>query len=68
MQEQLIKLLADRVGLDDATAEKVVNTVVGYLKENPQQITSLLGGEDGKLGLDDVSELKDRLGGLFGKR
>lgn len=68
MQEQLIKLLADRVGLDEATAEKVVTTVAGYLKENPQQLTSLLGGDDGKLGLDDVSELKDRLGGLFGRR
>jgi len=71
MQDQLIKLLSERVGIDEATAGKAVDTVMGFLKDNPQEITSLLGdirGEDGKLDMSDVGQLKDRLGGLFGKR
>lgn len=73
MQEQLIKLLSDRFGLDEASAEQAIATVMDFVKDNPEQLTSLLAGEDGKLDLGDVGALdvgalKERLGGLFGGR
>ena len=64
MNEQIVNLLKDRVGIDEETANKVVDTVMGFLKENPDQLMGLIGGEDGKLDMADVTK---RLGGLFGR-
>jgi hypothetical protein len=66
LEEQLIKLLSDRFGLDEATAEQAIATVMDFVKDNPEQLTSLLAGEEGQLNLGDVGALKERLGGLFG--
>ncbi|MGK2966703.1 MAG: hypothetical protein ACSLFM_14025 [Tepidiformaceae bacterium] len=65
MNEQIIKLIVDRVGIDEATATKVVDTVMGFLKDNPDQLMGLIGGgEDGKVDMGDVTK---KLGGLFGR-
>lgn len=60
MKDQLVALLGDKVGLDEAKASEVVDTVVGFLKDNPQRITELLG--------DNPAEMvSDTLGKLFGR-
>ncbi len=45
MREQLIAQLKEKAGLDEAKAGQVVDTVVGFLKENPDRIKELLGAE-----------------------
>lgn len=64
MDEQIINLIVERVGIDAATAKKVVDTVMGFLKENPEKLTALLGGDDGKL---DAGDIAKKLGGLFNR-
>ncbi len=64
MDEQIINLIVERVGIDPATAQKVVDTVMGFLKENPEKLTALLGGDDGKL---DAGDIAKKLGGLFNR-
>ena len=59
MKEQLVSLLVSRVGLDQEKAEQAVDTVLGYIKENPQQLTSYLD----KFGAGGIG---DKLGGLLG--
>lgn len=49
MQEQIAKIIAERAGIDPATAEKAANAVIGFLKENPEKLTALLG-EDSPFG------------------
>jgi hypothetical protein len=50
MEEQLVNLLKERAGLDQAQAEKAVHAILGFLKENPEKLTSLLGDNMGGLG------------------
>ena len=58
MKEQLVSLLISKVGLDQQKAEQAVDTVLDFLKNNPEQVSSLLGKLPGGLG--------DKLGGMFG--
>jgi hypothetical protein len=58
MKEQLVSLLISKVGLDQEKAEKAVDTVLDFFKNNPEQASSLLGKLPGGLG--------DKLGGMFG--
>lgn len=58
MKEQLISLLQSKVGLDAEKANQAVDTVLDFIKNNPQQVTEYLGKLPGGLG--------DKLGGLFG--
>jgi hypothetical protein len=53
--DELIKMIADKVGLDEATASKVAV----FIKEHMHEIPGMLGGA----GLDG---LKDQAGGLLG--
>jgi nucleoid DNA-binding protein len=59
MKEQLVSLLTAKVGLDEAKANQAVDTVLDYIKSNPQQITDYLS----KVGLGGAA---DKLGGFFG--
>lgn len=43
MKEKLIALVVERAGLSEDAANKAVDTVLGFLKENPDQVTALLG-------------------------
>ncbi|HST24092.1 MAG TPA: hypothetical protein VLR90_23520 [Blastocatellia bacterium] len=58
MKEQLVSLLVSKVGLDEEKANQAVDTVLNFFKENPEQVSSLLGKLPGGLG--------DKLGGLLG--
>lgn len=60
MKEQLVSLLVSKVGLDQEKAEQSVETIMGYIQENPQQLTSYLE----KFGLGGIA---DKLGGFLGK-
>jgi hypothetical protein len=58
VREQLVSLLISKVGLDQQKAEQAVDTVLGYVKDNPEQLSSYLGKLPGGLG--------DKIGGMFG--
>jgi hypothetical protein len=58
VKEQLVSLLVSKVGLDQEKAEQAVDTILSYVKDNPQQLTAYLGKLPGGLG--------DKLGGMFG--
>ena len=58
MKEQLVSLLVSKVGLDQQKAESAVDTILDYFKNNPEQMSSLLGKLPGGLG--------DKLGGMLG--
>ena len=51
--------------MDEATVGKVVESVFGFLRENPEKAMGLLG-QFGLGGLGDVEELGAKLGKLFG--
>jgi hypothetical protein len=59
VREQLVSLLISKVGLDQQKAEQAVDTVLSYVKDNPQQLSSYLGNLPGGLG--------DKIGGMFSK-
>lgn len=44
MKEKLIQLVCERAGISEEAATKAVDTVFGYLKENPEQLQELVGG------------------------
>ena len=58
MKDQLVSLLVSKVGLDKQKAEQAVETVLDYIKNNPQQLSSLTDKLPGGLG--------DKLGGMLG--
>jgi hypothetical protein len=62
MKEQLVSLLISKVGLDEEKANQAVDTVLNFVKDNPEQITEYLG----KAGLGGVAEKLSGLGGMFG--
>ena len=43
MKDQLIAIIIDKTGIDQAKAEQAVDGIMGFLKENPEKITELLG-------------------------
>jgi nucleoid DNA-binding protein len=49
MKEELIAQVAARTGLDPATAEKAVDAVLDYLRENPGKASELLGQHSGAM-------------------
>ena len=40
---QLISIIVDKTGVDRARAEQAVDAIMGFMKENPEKITELLG-------------------------
>lgn len=61
--DKIIEIVAERAGISPEVAEKAVDAVLGFLKENPEQITALLGNFAG----DDLGEIAGKLGKLFGR-
>ena len=64
--DQLIELVSDKAGISEDQAEKAVDTVVGFLKEQlPEpfagQIDAVIKGD-----LSGLGNLAGGLGGLFG--
>lgn len=64
MKDQLVKLLMERVGLDEEKANKAVDTVLGFVKDNPEQLQGLLGSEQAQ---EVLSKLPGGLGNKVGK-
>ncbi|MEZ4553791.1 MAG: hypothetical protein AB7L91_03395 [Dehalococcoidia bacterium] len=74
MRDQLINLLAERVGLNAEQAGQAIDTMLGFVKENPQQLLELLGGNAeqlaGLLGENspvDIGDIGGSIGKLFGR-
>ena len=69
MQDELVKLVAEKAGITETQATQAVETVIGFLKEQlpeplESQVEAILGGDmSGAAGA--ASGL---LGGLFGKK
>ena len=62
---EIISVIAERLVMDEGTVGKVVESVFGFLRENPEKAMGLLG-QFGLGGLGDVEELGAKLGKLFG--
>jgi len=71
--DELVKLVAGKVGISSEQAEQAVATVLGFLKDRlPEPIAGQLdnlvsGGAAGGEGLD-LGDVGGALGGLFGKK
>ena len=73
--DELIKLVAGKVGISAEQAEQAVNTVLGFLKDKlPEpiagQLENIVGGSGGAgaAGGLDLGDVGGALGGLFGKK
>ena len=63
---ELIQQLKSRVGLDDTKANSAAQTVIDFLKQRlPGPVASQL---DGVLSGGNVEGMKEKLGGVFGKK
>ena len=75
MQEQLIKMVAEKVGIPEDKAGLAVSTIMGFLKDNPKALQGLMGDDDdsfldrikGFVGGDDDDGKEDGLGSKLGK-
>jgi uncharacterized protein (DUF2267 family) len=68
MMDELVKLVADKVGISEAQAQQAVETVLAFLKDKlPEpiagQVEAALEGD-----LSGLDDLVGGLGGLFGKK
>ena len=64
MQQELVKVIQQRTGLDEAMAQQVATTVLDFLKTKlPPELAPMLEG-----GSPDISDVGGLLGGLFGGR
>lgn len=61
IQDQLAKMIAERAGIDPATAAKAADAVVGFLKENPEKVTELLGDDS------PIGDAASKITKLFGR-
>jgi len=64
MQQELIKVIQERTGLDEAMAQQVATVVMDFLKTKlPAELAPLLEG-----GTPNIADVGGLLGGLFGRR
>jgi len=61
--EQVVAMVASKVGLPTDQAQKAVEAVLGYLKDNPDQIKSLVGVDLGSAG----GGMMSKIGKMFGR-
>jgi hypothetical protein len=71
--DELIKLVATKVGISPDQAEKAVTIVLGFLKERlPEpiagQLDGIVAGDAGAAGGVDLGDIEGTIGGLFGKK
>jgi hypothetical protein len=62
MKDQIVAMLVDKANLDQAKAEDVVDKVLGWLKDNPDELMKLTQNEM----VGSVAK-KGGLGRLFGR-
>jgi hypothetical protein len=64
VRDELVQVIRERTGLDEAMAQQVATVAIDFLKEKlPPQVAPLLDGQIS--GIPDVGGL---LGGMFGER
>ena len=61
--EELVKMVADKVGISEAQAKQAVDTVLSFLKD---RLPEPIGGQIEAALEGDLSGLGDLLGGLGG--
>jgi hypothetical protein len=61
VEEQTARVIAERAGIDPATAQKAAQAVIGFIKDNPEKLTAFLG-EDSPLG-----DAANKISHLFGR-
>jgi hypothetical protein len=67
--DELVQLVSEQTGLSEEMSRQAVEIVMGFLKDKlpapiAGQIDNLLDGAD----LDDLGDLAQGLGGLFGQK
>lgn len=71
--DQLVKLVAQKTGINESQAKMAVETVMSFMKDKlpdgvASQVISMLQDGSDAGGKDDmISGLAGKLGGLFGK-
>lgn len=60
MNEKIIALVCERTGLSPDVATRAVDTVLNFLKENPDQIKELVGHIDASDALSNAIKLFGR--------
>lgn len=64
--DELVKLVAQKTGMPEATAKTAVDTVIGYLK---QKLPAPVAGQiDAVLQGGGLGDMTKGLGGMFGKK
>lgn len=69
--DELVKMVADKVGIPEAQAKQAVEIVLSFLKDRlPESMAGQVDAViDGDLsGLGDLGDLAGGLGGMFGKK
>lgn len=69
--DELVKMVADKVGITEAQARQAVEIVLSFLKEKlPEPIAGQIDAvvEGDLSGLGDLGGLAGGLGGLFGNK
>jgi uncharacterized protein (DUF2267 family) len=69
--DELVKMVADKVGISEAQAKQAVEIVLSFLRDRlPDSMAGQLDAVvDGDLsGLGDLGDLAGGLGGMFGKK
>jgi hypothetical protein len=65
--EELLTLLSERFGIEPDKLQDILQTAIGWLKDHPQQLASLLGNVQGIEGLDDLGDVGNLVGKLFNR-
>lgn len=69
--DELVKMVADKVGISEAQAKQAVEMVLSFLKDKlPEPIAGQVDAvmEGDLSGLGDLGDLAGGLGGLFGNK
>jgi hypothetical protein len=61
MKDKLIEMVAEKTGLDAEKAESAVDTVLGFLKENPAAVKELVGAEHGADIRERIGDARERI-------
>lgn len=67
--DQLVKMVSEKTGIPEETAQQAVNVVLGYLKDRlPDPIASKLGEVAQGKSYEDMSDIAGKLGGMLGRK
>ena len=68
MREQIVQQLKDRVGLDEDKANQAFDTVMDFIRDNPEKLQGLLQSEHAEKALEMLpGGLGKKLGGFLNR-